>query len=135
GEGVVNTAWHSYAIIDKFTPRAAPAMHAARQQHGELAFTAINDLQRPLALATMLLLVPLMLWGGRRQAMADLGWLGTTTAFAPTEGAGIRIDWEVKRRFRLFRRETDFQRHVRAARAGSVLAAERQLETATGGRG
>ena len=56
-------------------------------------------------------------------------------AVAQTEEAGIRIEWEVKNRFRLFRRETDFQRHVRAARAGGVLAAERQLETATGGRG
>ena len=56
-------------------------------------------------------------------------------AFAQTEEPGIRIEWEVKNRFRLFRREADFQRHVRAARAGSVLAAEHQLETATGGRG
>lgn len=54
---------------------------------------------------------------------------------AQTEEAGIRIEWEVKSRFRLFRREADFQRHVRAARAGGVLAAEHQLETATGGRG
>jgi lysophospholipase L1-like esterase len=49
--------------------------------------------------------------------------------------SGIRIEWEVKNRFRLFRREVDFQRHVRAARAGSILAAEHQLESATGGRG
>src|SRR5215212_9490116 len=56
-------------------------------------------------------------------------------AFAQTEEAGIRIEWEVKNRFRLFRREVDFQRHVRAARAGNLLAAEHQLETATGGRG
>lgn len=52
-----------------------------------------------------------------------------------TEESGIRIEWEVKNRFRLFRREADFQRHVRAARAGSILGAEHQLETATGGRG
>ncbi len=43
--------------------------------------------------------------------------------------------WEVKNRFRLFRREADFQRHVIANRAGSQLAAEHQLERATGGRG
>jgi lysophospholipase L1-like esterase len=59
----------------------------------------------------------------------------TGPAFAQTEEAGIRIEWEVKNRFRLFRREVDFQRHVRAGRAGSLLAAEHQLETATGGRG
>src|ERR1700754_4853270 len=58
-------------------------------------------------------------------------------ALAQTEepGSGIRIEWEVKNRFRLFRREADFQRQVRAARAGSILAAEHQLESATGGRG
>lgn len=106
GEGVVNTAWHSYAIIEKFTPRAAPAMHAARQQLGELEFTAINDLQRPLALATMLLLVPLMLWGVRRQSMSDLGRLAATTACAllanalvcgvfanPHDRYGARLAW------------------------------------------
>src|SRR6188508_3407659 len=56
-------------------------------------------------------------------------------SLAQPEEAGIHIEWEVKNRFRLFRREADFQRHVRAAGAGSVLAAEHLLETATGGRG
>jgi hypothetical protein len=106
GEGVVNTAWHSYAIIEKFTPRAAPAMHAARQQHGELEFSAINDLQRPLALASMLLLVPLMLWGAGRQSMTDFGRLAATTACAllanalvcgvfanPHDRYGARLAW------------------------------------------
>ncbi|MEA3027675.1 MAG: hypothetical protein QOF91_2960 [Alphaproteobacteria bacterium] len=48
---------------------------------------------------------------------------------------GIAIEWEVKNRFRLFRREADFQRHVIASRVGSQLAAEHQLERDTGGRG
>src|SRR5262245_58275324 len=67
--------------------------------------------------------------------MATLAEPAAAQSLAQTEEAGIRIDWEVKSRFRLFRRETDFQRHVRAARAGSILAAEHQLENATGGRG
>jgi hypothetical protein len=46
-----------------------------------------------------------------------------------------RIEWEVKNRFRLFRSERDFQRHVAAYRADGVLAAERRLERDTGGRG
>ena len=50
GEGVLTTIWHTYAIIEKFTPQLVPAMRAARQQHGELSFTAINDLHYPLAL-------------------------------------------------------------------------------------
>jgi hypothetical protein len=82
GEGVVPTAWHTVGMIEKFTPRAAPAMHASRQQRGELDFAAINAIHKPLALAAMLLLVPLMLWGARRQPMNDLGRLAATTACA-----------------------------------------------------
>jgi hypothetical protein len=82
GEGVVPTAWHTVGMIEKFTPRAAPAMHASRQQRGELDFDAINAIHKPLALAAMLLLVPLMLWGARRQPMNDLGRLAATTACA-----------------------------------------------------
>jgi hypothetical protein len=106
GEGVVDTAWHSYAIVAKFKPHAAPAMRAARQQHGELKFTAINAIQRPLALAAMLLLVPLMLWGAQRQSMTALGRLATTIAGAllanalvcgifanPHDRYGARLAW------------------------------------------
>ena len=46
-----------------------------------------------------------------------------------------RIEWEVKNRFRLFRSDRDFERHVNAYRADGVLAAEHRLETDTGGRG
>ena len=60
----------------------------------------------------------------------------------PAGGAGPqgasdapRIEWEVKNRFRLFRSERDFQRHVAAYRADGVLAAEQRLERDTGGRG
>src|SRR6187455_1530240 len=55
-------------------------------------------------------------------------------AAQPTD-SGIAIEWEVRNRFRLFRREADFQRHVAASRAGGQLAAEHLLEQATGGRG
>jgi hypothetical protein len=47
----------------------------------------------------------------------------------------LRIEWEVRNRFRLFRSTTDFQRHVNAHRAGSLLAAERRLARETDGRG
>jgi hypothetical protein len=55
----------------------------------------------------------------------------------PPEAAGDapRIEWEVKNRFRLFRSERDFQRHVASYRADGVLAAERRLEGDIGGRG
>jgi lysophospholipase L1-like esterase len=45
------------------------------------------------------------------------------------------IEWEVKSRFRLFRSEADFQRHVAAMRGGGVLAAEQRLARETDGRG
>lgn len=50
-------------------------------------------------------------------------------------GGEMRIEWQVRNRFRLFRMEADFQRHVAAHRAGGVLAAERLLARDTDGRG
>jgi hypothetical protein len=47
----------------------------------------------------------------------------------------LRIDWEVKNRFRLFRNEADFQRHVAANRGDGILAAEDRLEIKSDGRG
>jgi hypothetical protein len=54
---------------------------------------------------------------------------------APPTDAGLTIEWQVRSRFRLFRREADFQHHVIANRAGSQLATEHLLERETGGRG
>ena len=57
---------------------------------------------------------------------------------APASGdprIDLRITWQVKNRFRLFRNEADFQRHVVADRGDGVLAAEQRLESAVGGRG
>src|SRR6516162_3387141 len=57
-------------------------------------------------------------------------------ARAEGSGGGIaRVEWEVKNRFRLFRNEADFQRHVAAARGEGVLASERRLARETDGRG
>ena len=55
-------------------------------------------------------------------------------AHAEVRGAP-RIEWEVKNRFRLFRTEADFQRHVAAAYGDGVLAAERRLARESDGRG
>jgi hypothetical protein len=142
GEGVIDSVWHSYAIIERFTPHAAPAMHAARQQHGELNFSAINDIQRPLALAAILLLVPLMLWGSQRQAMADFGRLAATTACAllanalvcgvfsnPHDRYGARLAWLSPlvvglAAFRLYEQRRDAEAALPAERAlpaGSTL--------------
>ena len=61
---------------------------------------------------------------------------GGDVARAESKTAGPpRIEWEVKNRFRLFRSEADFERHVEAMRHGGVLAAERRLAKESDGRG
>ena len=82
GEGVLRTIWHTYAIIDRYTPQLAPTMHAARQQKGELPFTAINALQYPLALLSMALLPAIVLLARRRTIAAPIGELAATIALA-----------------------------------------------------
>jgi hypothetical protein len=77
GEGVLNIIWHTYSIIEKFTPQLTPAMQAARQQKGELSFTAINELQYPLALIAMALLPALVWLAWRRKLPAPNGELST----------------------------------------------------------
>lgn len=78
--------------------------------------------------------------------MRHLGIVGLvtfllSTSFGPAahaefRGAGApQIEWEVKNRFRLFRSEADFQRHVVAMRNDGVLGAERRLARANDGRG
>jgi len=62
-------------------------------------------------------------------------WCGPA-AHAELRGGGApRIEWEVKNRFRLFRSDADFRRHVAATRSDGVLAAERLLARETDGRG
>jgi lysophospholipase L1-like esterase len=52
-----------------------------------------------------------------------------------TAATELRVEWEVKNRFRLFRNEADFQRHIDADRGDGVMAAEARLEAASDGRG
>jgi hypothetical protein len=106
GEGVLNTIWHTYWAIEKFEPTTAKNMRAARQQRGEITFTAINALHRPVALGSMALLLATVLLGWRRQRFADLGLLAGTTAAAllanafvcgvlsnPHDRYGARLVW------------------------------------------
>ena len=60
---------------------------------------------------------------------------GPLQILPPTISQDLRIVWEVKNRFRLFRREQDFLRHVAALNLKTVLAAEQQLSAETDGRG
>jgi hypothetical protein len=58
-----------------------------------------------------------------------------TPALAQSAGGKPRIEWEVKNRFRLFRNESDFQRHVAAWRNDGILGSERRLAIGSDGRG
>ena len=82
GEGVVTTMWHTYGVIGRDTPSVVPAMRAARQQHGEIEFTAINAIHEPVAWATMALLPALALYGLWNADFADLGRLALTLTLA-----------------------------------------------------
>jgi hypothetical protein len=106
GEGVVTTLAHTYAIIQRYVPTVVPAMRAARQQHGELHFAAINAVHVPVALATMALLPLLFALGLRRREYFDIGLLATTVALAllgnavvcgalsnPHDRYGARLAW------------------------------------------
>jgi lysophospholipase L1-like esterase len=53
----------------------------------------------------------------------------------PAGASELRVVWEVKNRFRLFRDENDFLRHVSADRGDGLLAAEQRLAKGPEGRG
>ena len=63
---------------------------------------------------------------------ALLALTAAPTAYAEPDAP--HIAWEVKNRFRLFRSEADFRRHI-DARGDSILAAEQLLARASDGRG
>ena len=106
GEGVVTTIFHTYGIIERYTPSVAPAMHAARQQRGELTFGVINDVHVPVAWLAMVLLPCVMAVGFWSAEFADLGWLAASITLAllgnaafcgvisdPHDRYGSRIVW------------------------------------------
>src|SRR5262245_14452887 len=68
-------------------------------------------------------------------ALALSTWGGASAHAQAGSSAAPHIEWEVKNRFRLFRSEADFERHVAALRGEGVLAAERRLAIETDGRG
>ena len=82
GEGVLTSILHSYGIMERYTPSVVPDMRAARQQHGELHFEALNAVQVPLALGAMAAL-PVFCWLGlRRRIYVDLALLAATVSLA-----------------------------------------------------
>jgi hypothetical protein len=89
GEGVQNTLWHTYAIIEKFAPGAVPAMRAARQQRSGVDFTSINRVHVPIALGSMLLLLPIVLLGLRQEDFVPMSQLAATVTLALLANAAV----------------------------------------------
>jgi len=106
GEGVVHWVWHTYFIVQHYTPRLVPAMWAARQQRGEISFAAINTFQYPLALASMALLPLVGFAAARRMLPREIGEFAAAMSVAvlanafvcgamsnPHDRYGARIVW------------------------------------------
>lgn len=106
GEGVVDTIWHTYWAIEKTAPSSVSDMRGARQQRGELKFAAINRVHKPVALASMLLLLVAIALAHRRAALAGFAALSATVAVAllanavvcgvlsnPHDRYGARLIW------------------------------------------
>jgi hypothetical protein len=106
GEGVLNSIWHTYGIIQRFTPQLVTSMKAARQQQGEISFTEINRLHYPIALLSMILLPLVIVLAWRRTIPACFGELSAVCMIAllanafvcgamsnPHDRYGARIIW------------------------------------------
>jgi hypothetical protein len=76
-------------MIERHVPNAVPAMRAARQQRGEMAFTALNRIHQPVAWAAMALLPGLVLLGLWRADFSDIGRLSVTVAIALLANAAV----------------------------------------------
>jgi hypothetical protein len=89
GEGIVTTMWHTYGMIERYTPAAVPAMRAARQQHGAIGFSAINMIHEPVAWVAMALLPVIVLLGFCSADFVDLGQLALTLTLALLGNAAV----------------------------------------------
>lgn len=104
GEGVHNGVWHTYVIIERYTPWVMPAMRAARQQRNAIEFAPINAVHYPLALLSLIML-PLLLTmrGPEWRQVRELAGLVTIAVLAnaavcgvlsnPHDRYGARIVW------------------------------------------
>ena len=83
GEGVAHWLWHTYGIIERYTPRSWCRPCAPRaSSKARSSFTAINRLHYPLALIAMALLPLIVLLAWRRTLPPDIGELAATVTLA-----------------------------------------------------
>lgn len=106
GEGVINSIWHTYGIIERYTPHLVPYMRAARQQTTGIDFTAINRLHYPIALLGLFALPVIAGFALRRREFIDIGELAAASLLAilanafvcgvlsnPHDRYGARLIW------------------------------------------
>ncbi|WP_249158370.1 hypothetical protein [Bradyrhizobium jicamae] len=108
GTGEGSNVWipHTYGIIERYIPAQVKPMRAARQQHSQLDFTAINRVHVPVALASILLTMALFGRGLCRRTFDGLTLLAGTATFAllgnaficgvisgPHDRYGARMAW------------------------------------------
>ena len=89
GEGILTIIWHTYGIMERYTPSIVPVMRAARQQRGEWHFEAINAIHVPVALLSMALIGLVIAAAARRGRFGDLDRLAATVGVALLANAAI----------------------------------------------
>jgi hypothetical protein len=82
GEGTNGWIPHTYGIIERYLPSQLTPMRAARQQHWDINFNAINRIHVPVALGSMLLLAAIGAAAIRRRQLDDLTLLAATVSLA-----------------------------------------------------
>lgn len=82
GEGTTGWVPHTYAIIERYLPGQAKTMRAARQQHWDINFTAINRVHVPVALGSMLALLVIIAHGLWCRRLDDVTLLAAAICLA-----------------------------------------------------
>ena len=82
GEGTTSGIPHTYGIIERYIPSQLKPMRAARQQHSDINFAAINRLHIPVALVSMGLVFAMLALAVWRREFDDLTLLAGTVCLA-----------------------------------------------------
>ncbi|MFZ5736644.1 MAG: hypothetical protein ACOY6K_07170 [Pseudomonadota bacterium] len=106
GEGTNGWLPHTYGIIERYLPEQSKAMRAAKQQHWDINFDAVNLVHVPVALGSMLLLLAILGRAAWQRRLDDVTLLAGTVALAlfgnalvcgiisgPHDRYGSRIVW------------------------------------------
>ena len=82
GEGTNGWIPHTYGIIERYLPSQLTTMRAARQQHWDIDFAAINRIHVPVALGSMLLVAAIGAAAIWRRRLDDVTLLAATVGLA-----------------------------------------------------